>query len=144
VVYFLSLSFLFFLIDQLSKYYITKYFALGESVDILSILSITHVKNPGAAFSLLPYQTSFFIGITILVLAGVLFFLILTGNRDRVLLTSLAFIFGGALGNFYDRITVGQVTDFIDFHFFPVFNLADCFITIGLIIFSYQFLLKKE
>ena len=142
--YFLLLSFVFFLLDQLSKYFIIKNFALGQSVKILSFFSITHVKNPGAAFSLLPNQRGIFILITIFVLSGILIYLVTTGNRNRFLLTSLALIFGGALGNFYDRLTQGQVTDFLDFHFWPVFNLADSFITVGLLLFTYQFLLKKE
>ena len=142
--YFLILSLLFFLLDQLSKYYIIKNFALGQSVKVLPIFSITHVKNPGAAFSLLPYQTGVFIVITLLVLGGILIYLLITGKRNRLFLTSLALIFGGALGNFYDRLTQGQVTDFLDFHIWPVFNFADSFITIGLVLFTYQYLLNKE
>ncbi|GAV23748.1 signal peptidase II [Carboxydothermus pertinax] len=144
MLYFLIISFVFFLLDQLSKYYIIKNFAIGQSLNLLPFLSITHVKNPGAAFSLLPYQTEVFIVITIFVLSGILIYLVVTKNRNRLLLTSLALIFGGALGNFYDRITQGQVTDFLDFHFWPVFNLADSFITIGLLLFTYQYLFKKE
>ncbi len=127
-----------FLIDRLTKVYILKLAEVENSVDIYltSYLNLYLIWNKGIAFGLLSMNESmiyniitFVIGIIILI---ILFMMWKNNNIQRYF---LALIAGGALGNFYDRITYTAVPDFIDLHFqgyhWFIFNVADIFITIG-------------
>lgn len=120
--------------DQLSKAVIRRELVLGESVPVLPFFHITHVTNTGAAFGILPNSNLFFILVTFAIL-GVLFFLRRSwGETRHPALTrwGLLLIVGGALGNLCDRLAFGAVTDFLDFLVWPVFNLADSCICIGI------------
>lgn len=132
------------IVDQLTKIAVVANFALGDSVPILGFIHFTYVRNTGAAFSILPDSTWFFIVMTFIVL-GVLLVL---WRRDfvRPYRLSLAIIIGGAIGNLIDRIVRGFVVDFIDFGWFPVFNIADTAVVCGVILFCIQILFfgKKE
>jgi signal peptidase II len=127
--------------DQLSKWYIQQSIALYESIPVIdSFFHITHVRNSGGAFSLLAnaddvIRIPFFVVASIIAIGALLYLLRQVANHQKVLLFALAGVLGGALGNGVDRIRLGQVTDFLDFHwrgyYWPAFNVADSFITIG-------------
>ena len=134
--YLIYLFVIFFLggLDQLSKAYIAEIFDLGQSLKIIDkFFYITHVRNDGAGFSILKGQMTFFIIITII--AFILLFYLLIKSDTLISKLSYLLMIGGALGNFIDRIRFGYVVDFLDFKIFgynfPVFNLADSFLTIG-------------
>ena len=95
------------------------------------LLSITYVKNPGAAFSLFQSQTLLLILISMGVFIVVWFNRRQLATSPRILQIGLAIALGGALGNFIDRIRLGYVVDFVDLHFWPVFNVADAGIFVG-------------
>lgn len=129
------LIFLFIIaLDQITKILITSTFSLGqEKVIIPKILSFTYVRNEGAAFGLFSGARIFFIVFTIAVLLGAVYYIVKMRPRSPIEKTALAFIAGGAVGNFIDRAAFGFVRDFIMTTFidFPVFNVADCFVCIG-------------
>jgi len=124
--------FLTLLVDQVSKYIISTNMYQGQSIAVLPpVFYLTYVLNPGAAFGMLANHTNFFIVVSLLVVIGVL-----VGYRylprDRFLAhLALGLLVSGALGNLIDRFRLGRVIDFLDFRFWPVFNLADTAIVIG-------------
>lgn len=121
-------------VDQISKLMITSFFSLGQEKSIIKgILSFTYVRNEGAAFGMLQGARIFFIVLTIVVIIAAVWYIIKMRPQSPMEKTALAFIGGGAIGNFIDRALWGYVRDFImtDFIDFPVFNIADCFVCIG-------------
>jgi len=124
-------------LDLATKAAIVAHFREGESLPVTSFMSLVLAYNTGAAFSFLAgadgWQRWLFAGIAV-VASGVLVYLIRRGG-SRMLLLGLALILGGALGNLYDRIVLGHVTDFLLFHYrgwsWPAFNVADSAITVG-------------
>lgn len=129
---------LFFIIDLISKQVIVRVIDLYESVCIIpKFFYLTYVRNNGAAFSIFQNQQILIILVTLIAL----FFVNKFMNDERVNkyeAFSYSMILGGILGNLFDRLVYGYVIDFLDFRFgsynYPVFNLADCFIVIGVII----------
>ena len=127
------------LLDQLTKHLIVASFRPGEEKALLPVLSLVLAFNPGAAFSFLAgedgWQRWLFTAIAIAACAFMLWMLRRGGGAW--LCTGLALIVGGALGNLYDRMTLGHVVDFILVHYgswtFPAFNVADSAITMGAI-----------
>ncbi len=123
------------LLDQITKALVILYLSLHKSVPIIpEVFYLTFVKNPGAAFGLFAYQTPFFIAVTLLVLVALLLFYCSTRVASKSMQWGLALLAGGALGNLTDRLRMGYVVDFIDFRIWPVFNLADTAIVVGVII----------
>ena len=122
-------------LDQATKLVIVAYMQLGDSFPALGgVLSITYKHNTGAAFSILPSAT-----VGLAVLAAIVIVILLTFGRHAAarsgpLLAGLSLQLGGAAGNFMDRVRLGHVVDFIDVHFWPVFNVADIGITCGAIL----------
>ena len=128
------------LLDQWTKGWIEQRFALYESVQVLPVLNITRLHNPGAAFSFLAdaggWQRWFFTGLAAVVSIGIIVWLRKLSSRAQpALAAGLALIMGGAIGNVVDRLQHGFVVDFIHAHWrgadFPAFNIADTAITIG-------------
>jgi signal peptidase II len=152
---FMLAAFLTVALDQLSKVWVRRELAVGESQTVLSgWLDWTHSQNTGAAWSMLAGQRWFLVLVSI----GVAIFIALMA-RDfarhqpaRVLpLCALGFIFGGAIGNLIDRIAFGVVTDFIDLgtpvrfiETFPIFNIADSALTVGVILLALHFVIERE
>lgn len=133
MIYILS-AFLIIALDQITKIMTVKNFRLGQVKEIIPrILSFTYVKNEGAAFGILQGARFFFIVLTVIVLIGAIYYIVKMHPTSRLEKWALAFIAGGAVGNFIDRAILGFVRDFIllDFIDFPVFNIADCFVCIG-------------
>ncbi|MCL2496867.1 MAG: signal peptidase II [Clostridiales bacterium] len=119
-------------IDRVTKYLVTSNMHEWQSIPVIDgFFHITYVMNDGAAWSILQGQRWFFVIITVMVLAGLLWFLRGVPKSKRLMRFSLALFGGGACGNFIDRLFWGAVTDFFDFRFFPVFNVADSCIVIG-------------
>ena len=97
------------------------------------MLNIVHVTNSGAAFGILQGQTVFLIVTSILGVAAIVFYYVSPPLEHGLLRAALGLQLGGAAGNMIDRIRVGEVTDFVNFEFFPAFNVADASITIGVV-----------
>ena len=127
------------LLDIISKIIIRHYFFLGESINIIdNFLSITYVRNTGAAWSIFQNNTMMVLVISFIVI-GLIITYINKNKPDRFIKKIIySFVLGGALGNFIDRVVYGYVTDFIDIKIFgydyPIFNVADIFIVVGVII----------
>lgn len=124
---------LIFALDRISKIWVLSYLKQKVNIDILPFFKLTYVQNTGAAFG------SFQNGNTILIFVSlIILFAFIKYRKEIFTLGKLAscgwlFIIGGALGNLYDRIFLGSVVDFINFIVWPVFNVADSFITVGAI-----------
>lgn len=138
-------------LDQLSKYLTVQEVALGEVVHVIpDILSLTYIRNSGAAWSILEDQMIFFYVITVVVVGALIYFLHTEGKKSPIASTGIAFIMGGAIGNFIDRLHLKYVIDMIRLEFvnFPIFNVADMALTIGVIILIgyivYDELVKKK
>ena len=137
--------------DQVSKYFIVATFNLHESRRILyNILCLRYIKNPGAAFGLSFGHPLLMLTITILIII-ILGYLFLKGNlfSDNILgKTAMVMVLGGAVGNLIDRMVMKEVVDFIDMgvgnYRWPVYNLADVYITIGMFIMIYLFSFKAK
>ncbi|WP_256760267.1 signal peptidase II [Cohnella sp. WQ 127256] len=142
-----------FLIDNVSKKIINRTVELNtERIPVLGdFFIITHIRNSGAAFGMLEGGRWFFLIITTVVVIGILWYLHHSYRTGSVLLMlALAIILGGAVGNFLDRALFGEVVDFLQFNFgsytFPIFNLADTAICVGvgLVILDSLLTMKQE
>lgn len=135
-------------IDQLTKYVTVQNLALYDQVEFIpGFLSFTYIRNDGAAWSILSGQMWFFYIITVIVVGAIIYFLYTEGKKDRIYGTILTVILGGTLGNFIDRLLYQYVIDMIKVEFisFPVFNVADSFLTVGVIaLFIYSLYLEKN
>lgn len=129
----------FILFDQGSKYYIVEKMTLGQSSEIISnFFSITSHRNRGAAWGILQDSRLFFLALTVLFLAILFYYMYNQKNTlTKFDILTFSLITGGAIGNFIDRLIRHEVVDFLDFRIFsydfPIFNLADCYICIGVV-----------
>ncbi|WP_461218334.1 signal peptidase II [Lapidilactobacillus salsurivasis] len=136
--------------DQLLKYWITQNLAMGQARTMLpGLLSLTRINNSGAAWSSFEGQTWFFYIVTIVALAVILPLLVRAFRRrdSLVFFSGLVLILAGTLGNFIDRARQGFVVDMfqLDFINFPIFNVADMALTVGVIlIFIYVLFLDRD
>lgn len=134
MVLYLAIFFAIVVLDLLSKVMITSAFSPGQGTTVIKgILDFTYVRNEGAAFGMLQGARIFFIVITLAAVAAAIIYIVKARPSSPLERTALAFISGGAIGNFIDRLVLGYVRDFIAVTFidFPVFNVADCFVCIG-------------
>jgi signal peptidase II len=128
-------------LDQLSKFAITHSLTYGGGIEITPFFNLVLVHNKGAAFSFLSsasgWQREFFITIAVIAIAWVVY-LLRKYPRETLFCSALTLILGGAIGNVIDRVWVGAVIDFLDFHaagyHWPAFNVADSAITCGAVI----------
>ena len=131
-----SLSFvLILIIDQITKYYISTNFVLGESADFLNgFIDLIYIHNRGAAWGIMQGKTWLLITITFIMLLVCVVFLIKSG-KNKLLIWAITLVLSGGIGNMIDRIfRGGNVVDFLHFEFwptFPVFNVADCAVVLG-------------
>ncbi|MGM9986589.1 MAG: signal peptidase II [Bacillaceae bacterium] len=124
------------LVDQFTKWIIVKTMALGESIEIIpSIFYITSHRNTGAAWGILAGKMVFFYIITILFVAGIVYYIRKHGIPDVLTGIGLSLVLGGAIGNFIDRFFRKEVVDFFHVYIgdysFPIFNVADMALCIG-------------
>lgn len=126
-----------FLVDQGTKYLIASRMDFAEQISVIgNFFLITSHRNRGAAFGILEDQRWFFIVITIIVVIGIIWYLNkVMKTNNKLLPLALSLVLGGAIGNFIDRVISGEVVDFLQFNFgsyeFPIFNVADSCIVIG-------------
>ena len=141
---FLSIIILILSLDQVSKWLVRDAMDLGQSIPIISsLMSLTYIENRGAAFGIMAGGRVLFIALTFLLLAFLLWYRHQNKHQSFLLEISTGLIIAGALGNLIDRILKGSVTDFIDFHFFPIFNVADIAVTCGVFLMA-VFIFKDE
>jgi len=120
--------------DQVTKHVVAANLALGEAIHVVGPLSIRHVQNSGIAFGLFANATAAVIALTAIAVGWMLVYFARSGARHPVLPVALGLVIGGSLSNLADRVRLGHVTDFLDFRYWPAFNLADSFIVIGVAI----------
>ncbi|QOR36203.1 signal peptidase II [Clostridium sp. 'deep sea'] len=132
-------------LDRLTKFLIVTNFSLRESRSVLgNLISFTYVHNEGAAFSILQGKRIFFILTTIILIAIILYMYYTVLPKTLITTIIIGTVLGGALGNFYDRLRFGYVIDFIDFHFFPIFNVADIAVVCGTLLLAWQLWIIPE
>jgi signal peptidase II len=121
-------------LDQGSKGLATSLVDRGDRVEVLPFLAFENVRNKGVAFGLGGDISAALIGVTIVLLVGLLVFLALRADGGWLVWLPAALLVGGALGNLADRVRDGAVIDFIDLPLWPTFNLADVAITVGVLL----------
>ena len=134
---------LIFLLDQFTKMQVVQNLYLGQRNELTVFFNLVHVRNYGAAFSFLSeaggWQRWFLASVSAVASMVIVYWIKKSDEKKYLETLSLIIILGGALGNFYDRLILGYVIDFLDFHWsgvhFPAFNIADTAITIGAILF---------
>jgi signal peptidase II len=141
-------------LDRFTKLLVIRHIALDDSISVVPrLFRLTHLENPGAAFSLFadsasPYRTSLLVAVSVAALAVVSLLLWMRRGAFNATTLALSLILGGALGNLWDRLADGKVTDFIDFyigsHHWPPFNLADSGIMIGAVLLLGRMLAKDK
>jgi signal peptidase II len=139
--------------DQLTKFLVDQTMPLHHSIPIIDdLFSLTYIRNTGAAFGILSgsaaaFRLPFLLLFSTVAIIFIIIMLRRLPDRETGLITALAFILGGAIGNLIDRVAYGEVIDFLDFYWsrfhWPAFNLADSFITIGVLITVYYLIKAK-
>ncbi len=140
------------LLDQYTKYIVEKYLRLYEVVTVIpGCFNLTHVRNPGAAFSILataPATFRVFFFTTATIIAVVVIIVLIKKTQERLHIFAFSLIMGGALGNLVDRIRYGEVVDFIQWYYqsyyWPSFNVADSAITIAVLLLAIDMLFRKD
>lgn len=130
--------FLSFIFDQITKFFLKEFLEKnGGNVNIFKFFSFTFVKNYGIFFGFLNNEKIrfFLIFFSAVSIIFIFFYILKLEKKEKYNLFSLGLIEGGITGNLIDRVKYGYVIDFINFHFWPVFNFADSFIVIGIILF---------
>ncbi|MBT7903139.1 signal peptidase II [Candidatus Woesearchaeota archaeon] len=141
---FAGIAFFVLMLDQISKFLIKNSFSLGHSVPIINnIFHLTYVQNFGAAFGFLQHAQWLFVCIALVLIGGFIYFLPELVEQKVILIAS-ALVMGGAIGNLIDRIFFGFVIDFFDFRVWPVFNIADSALCIGVGILVVYYLLDRK
>ncbi|MGJ7922469.1 signal peptidase II [Neobacillus sp. LXY-4] len=137
------------ILDQMTKWLIVKNLEIGESIEMIeNFLYITSHRNRGAAWGILQGQMWFFYVITVIVIIGIVFYIQKAVKGKWLLGVSLGLMLGGAIGNFIDRVFRKEVVDFINTYIFgydfPVFNIADSALVIGVILLMIQMLMEDR
>ncbi|MFE8699002.1 signal peptidase II [Cytobacillus sp. FJAT-54145] len=136
------------LLDQWTKWLIVKNMEIGDSIKVIeNFFYITSHRNRGAAWGILQGQMWFFYVITIIVVIGIIYYIQKAAKGKLLLGLSLALMLGGAIGNFIDRLFRKEVVDFINTYIFgydfPIFNIADSALVIGVALLMLQ-MIKEE
>ncbi len=133
MIYYSLIVLLSVLLDQLIKFWVVSNIKLHETVFENAILSLTHIRNSGAAWSILEGKMWFFTIVTIIALIILPYLLYKYHRQSKWMTIGLSLIIGGTLGNFIDRIRLGYVVDMfqVEFFNFPIFNFADVSLVVG-------------
>ena len=139
--------------DQLTKFIVDQTMPLHHSIPVIdNLFNLTYVRNTGAAFGIFAgsyagFRLPFLIAFSLVAIGFILLMLRRLPDNEKGLITALSFILGGAVGNLIERIAYGEVIDFLDFYWlsyhWPAFNIADSFITIGVLITVYCLIKAK-
>ena len=133
------------ILDQLTKICIQSSMTLGMSIPVVKdVFHITYILNPGAAFGILENQQVFFIVVGLAIVAAAVYFYPALRKENGWIRYGAALLMGGAVGNLIDRIQNGLVIDFFDFRIWPVFNVADIAIVVGVGCIIYALLFKAD
>ena len=139
-------GFFIFVADQFSKIHVCRSLFLGQSVTVIkNIFHISLVHNTGIAFGIFKGKTPLFIILSVIVIIYVTLRSVL--RAEQYLFSkhlAMGLILGGAFGNLLDRLRLGYVVDFLDFRIWPVFNIADSAITIGIILLAVELFIKPK
>jgi len=139
-------------LDQISKIWVDMNMSLYQSIPIFPSFSITYAHNYGAAFSFLSdaggWQRWFFAVLAAVISGGLIIYLRQLKPPETLLAMALSLILGGAIGNLIDRVLYGYVIDFLDVYYksyhWPVFNIADSVITVGVALILYESFMTKD
>lgn len=131
-------------LDQFTKYLVVRFMEEGESIPVLGeYLELTSHRNRGAAWGMFQDQMIFFYVVTVVVVAILVYVYIKEAKGNFLLQLAIVMLMAGSLGNFIDRILFQEVVDFIDvlivFYDFPIFNVADSALTVGVILMLLEF-----
>ncbi|MHB8588588.1 MAG: signal peptidase II [Candidatus Dormibacteraceae bacterium] len=133
-----------FVVDRVTKSLVAAEIPFGTEVSVVGhLVAITNVRNSGAAFGLVPAGAGIFLIASVAVAIGLVVYVARTPTSVAAGVV-LGLILGGTIGNGYDRLVFGTVTDFVNFHFWPVFNVADSAISIGVVALIAGYLLRKS
>jgi signal peptidase II len=132
-----------FALDRITKSLVSSNIPYGTEYPVVGrLVGITNVHNSGAAFGVAPALTTIFLMASIVVSIGLVIYV--ARNPGSLAMDAvLGLIMGGTLGNGFDRIVFGTVTDFINVHFWPVFNVADSAVSIGVVALLAGYVLRK-
>jgi len=134
-IFILSAALIVVVLDQLTKFLIRTNFKPGESVSIIkNVFHLTYVTNTGAAFSIFQGFNSFFIIFLVIVIGVIIYYIKNIKENEKRMQLAIGLFLGGTIGNLIDRVSIGAVTDFLDFRIWPVFNIADSAVTISVIL----------
>lgn len=141
---FFTVALVVFVLDRLTKNIVTATVPYGTEVSVIDhLVGITNIRNAGAAFGFAPVGPWFFL-VAAVAVSIVLVVYVMRSPGDLSGDAVFGLIVGGALGNAFDRIlNGGGVTDFVNFHFWPVFNLADSAVSVGVALLILGYLLRK-
>lgn len=137
------------MLDRITKMWALKDLAIGRDLIIIkNFFQFSYLENTGAAFGIFRDKTIFLAIITFTIVIGILFYLFKYKPQSLILRLSLAFIISGAIGNLIDRVYYKYVVDFIllhykDMYYFPTFNVADIFVTMGTALLA-LYVIKEE
>ena len=141
--YFIAIIWL--VLDQASKYYVMNHFALGESLPVIqNVFHLTYIINRGAAFGMLTNQRWFFLAVAFVLLIVYGFYRKRVNNGPLSLRVGTALLIAGAIGNGIDRYVLHGVVDFFDFRIWPIFNIADIGICVGVVCVIYYLLTSEH
>lgn len=144
ILYFI-ISILIFAADITTKHLVQRAMKPYQSIPVLeNIFHITYVQNTGAAFSILKGKTFLFTAVSSVIILTIIYILIKYPIKRKIFGIVMAMILGGAFGNLIDRLRYGYVVDFLDFRVWPVFNIADCAIVLGVVVLAYLITFHPE
>lgn len=142
---FYLIAIIWLLFDQVSKYYVMNHFVLGESLPVIqNVFYFTYIINRGAAFGMLTNQRWFFLAVALVLIIVYGIYRKQINNGPLVLRIGSALLISGAIGNGIDRYILHGVVDFFDFRIWPIFNIADIGICIGVVCIIYYLLTSKH
>ena len=142
---FYLIAIIWLVLDQASKYYVMNHFALGESLPVIqNLFHLTYIINRGAAFGMLTNQRWFFLAVAFVLIIVYGFYRKRVNNGPLSLRVGTALLIAGAIGNGIDRYVLHGVVDFFDFRIWPIFNIADIGICVGVVCVIYYLLTSEH
>ncbi|MBN1494053.1 MAG: signal peptidase II [Candidatus Omnitrophica bacterium] len=144
--YIVAVACMIVIVDQISKYLASDFFSQhARSIPLIpNIFHLTYVENTGIAFGMFKEHPNLLVAIIAISLLFITYYAIKTHQGRTLFFVSYGFTLGGAFGNIIDRLRLGFVVDFLDFRIWPVFNLADTFISVGVGLIILDMLFHKE